>query len=168
VNSNYFLLQLEPLEQRTLLAAVLATVPSQGGPILDSGTDIALAFNADRNEQTLVWPNLVIEGEGPGNSQNGSIQGQKSHDLDGDGERDPGEPGLDGWTIQLFDEQGQLMTSHMTASIDLDGNGQIDPESEKASIALRTSPPAPTPSLRLPRTASSRPTPAETCPLRPQ
>ena len=35
----------------------------------------------------------------------GSIHGQKWHDLNGDGVKDPGEPGLQGWTIFL-DENG--------------------------------------------------------------
>jgi hypothetical protein len=40
----------------------------------------------------------------------GAIRGQKWNDLNGDGVKDPGEPGLEGWTI----------------FIDADGNGQFD------------------------------------------
>ena len=36
-----------------------------------------------------------------GNYQKGTIEGDKFHDLDADGQRDAGEPGLEGWTIAL-------------------------------------------------------------------
>ena len=42
----------------------------------------------------------------------GEIRGSKWHDLDGDGERDDGEPGIEGWTVFL----------------DVDGNGALDPQ----------------------------------------
>ena len=59
------------------------------------------------------------------------IHGQKWNDLDGDGERDAGEPGLNGWVIELFDDRGALVATQTTADIDLDGSGTIDPETER-------------------------------------
>ncbi len=42
-----------------------------------------------------------------------------------------GEPGLDGWTIQLLDDQGTVIAETETTSIDLDRNGAIDPHTER-------------------------------------
>ena len=62
----------------------------------------------------------------------GDIVGSKWHDLDADGVRDPGEPGLDGWTIELVDSQtGQVVATAVTQSVDLDGDGVIDPDTEQ-------------------------------------
>ncbi|RMG54839.1 MAG: hypothetical protein D6723_04090, partial [Acidobacteria bacterium] len=49
----------------------------------------------------------------------GEIHGMKFHDLDGDGVKDPGEPGLQGWTIQLADAQGNVVA---TTTTDAQGN----------------------------------------------
>ena len=51
-----------------------------------------------------------VTGKDFGNFQNVSISGQKFNDLDGDGTKDAGEPGLPDWTIQL----------------DLNNNGSVD------------------------------------------
>lgn len=50
---------------------------------------------------------------------NGEIHGQKFHDLNGNGikDKDPGEPGLAGWTIELEDANGNVQ------SIVTDANG---------------------------------------------
>ncbi|NLE57250.1 MAG: hypothetical protein GX616_02740, partial [Planctomycetes bacterium] len=40
-----------------------------------------------------------------------SIAGAKFHDLNGDGDQDAGEPGLAGWTIQLEDSKGGVITT---------------------------------------------------------
>ncbi len=40
------------------------------------------------------------------NLQVGDISGYKIHDMDGDGVPDEGEPGLSGWTIELWEEDG--------------------------------------------------------------
>ena len=52
----------------------------------------------------------VVTGQDFGNRQS-EIRGPKWNDLNGNGVRDPGEPGLAGWTIYL----------------DTNGNGQLDP-----------------------------------------
>jgi len=47
-------------------------------------------------------------------SQPGAICGVKWHDLNGNGVRDPGEPGLAGWTIEVRDGNGNLVASATT------------------------------------------------------
>jgi Ca2+-binding RTX toxin-like protein len=60
-----------------------------------------------------------------------SIHGQKWHDRNADASRDPGEEGLDGWVIELYDSQGALVQTTLTMSMDLNGDGVIDPMSEQ-------------------------------------
>src|SRR6266699_1179728 len=52
-----------------------------------------------------------------GNFQAGSISGLKYNDLNGNGVKDAGEPGLSGWRIRLFN-QGIEVDSDLT-----DGSG---------------------------------------------
>lgn len=49
---------------------------------------------------TLVGYGTVF-GYGGGNGE-GTISGQKFHDLNNDGDKDPGEPGLSGWEITIY------------------------------------------------------------------
>jgi hypothetical protein len=58
------------------------------------------------------------------------------NDLDGDGVRDPNEPGLDGWTIELLDAQGQVIRTQVTQSADFNGDQAIDPASEQGLYAF--------------------------------
>jgi large repetitive protein len=59
------------------------------------------------------------------------IHGRKFDDLNANGVQDPGEPGLDGWIIELVNPaSGEVVAATVTESIDLDGSGDIDPESE--------------------------------------
>ncbi len=52
----------------------------------------------------------------------GSIAGLKFHDLDADGVFDAGEPGLDGWTIELYNQEpGVGVTPIDTTTTDADG-----------------------------------------------
>jgi len=60
------------------------------------------------------------------------IHGQRFDDLNTNGVRDPGEPGRDGWTVELLDpETDEILETAVTASIDLDGSGWIDPIAEQ-------------------------------------
>jgi len=60
-----------------------------------------------------------------------AIYGQKFHDLDGDRVRQPDEPGLNGWTIELLDAgSGAVVATRLTTDLDLDSDGQIDPATE--------------------------------------
>src|SRR5690606_19487541 len=72
-----------------------------------------------------------------GGGGTGSISGQKFNDLDGDGLRDPNEPGLNGWTIELVSGT-TVIASQATHSIDLDSNGQIDPITETGLFSFDT------------------------------
>ncbi len=62
-----------------------------------------------------------------GNRQLATLSGRVYHDLNVDGERDVGEPYLNGWTVELLDAQGQLIATEQTRDIDLDASGVIDP-----------------------------------------
>ncbi len=50
--------------------------------------------------------------------ETGSIRGTKFNDTNGNGQRDPGEPGLEGWQIILQDTNGKMLTTTTT-----DANG---------------------------------------------
>src|SRR5262249_13798281 len=50
-------------------------------------------------------------------------QGQKFNDLLGDGIKDPGDPGIPNWTINVYDTLGNLVTSMPT---DASGNYSFD------------------------------------------
>ncbi|HDZ21194.1 hypothetical protein LCGC14_0276330 [marine sediment metagenome] len=66
------------------------------------------------------------------------IRGQVWEDLDGDGVRDAGEPGLDGWTVELVDQTARAVVGRTaTASRDLNGDGAIDPETEAGLYSLQ-------------------------------
>ncbi len=72
---------------------------------LAAGQDFAAGFGE------TALPNIA-------NTQLAGIDGYKWNDKDGNGQWDPGEPGLGGWTIQL-QQNGQLVYS--TETVD-DGN----------------------------------------------
>jgi subtilisin-like proprotein convertase family protein/protocatechuate 3,4-dioxygenase beta subunit len=61
-----------------------------------------------------------VSGVDFGNFRLISISGMKFHDLDADGVKDQGEPGLQGWTIQL--DQGANGTVEQSATTDSNGN----------------------------------------------
>ncbi len=49
-----------------------------------------------------------------GNFQNITISGQAYNDLNGNGKEDPGEPGLQDWTIDLLDSSGNIVATTTT------------------------------------------------------
>lgn len=52
------------------------------------------------------------------------VYGQKYHDVNGNGMLDVGETGLNGWEIQLLDEEGRVLDSQITAEhVLVDENG---------------------------------------------
>ena len=59
-----------------------------------------------------------------------AVHGQKWDDLNADGIKDAGEPGLNGWTIEIHDSEGNLVASAVTADMDVDEDGSINPETE--------------------------------------
>ena len=61
----------------------------------------------------------------------GTIEGQVWEDLNGDGFRDPGEDGLNGWTVQLVHRSTQQVAATTeTANYDVNADGTIDPLTE--------------------------------------
>jgi len=61
----------------------------------------------------------------------GSIEGTIWHDLNADGVRDAGEPGLNGRTIEVVNlATGAVVVTQATSSVDVNGDGAIDPETE--------------------------------------
>ncbi|MBC8873188.1 MAG: VCBS repeat-containing protein, partial [Planctomycetes bacterium] len=88
-------------------------------PLNSSGTP-QQTQTVDGYQDALVWKLVQAR-----------IHGQKFENVDGDGERDPGEPGLDGWTVELIDTaSGLVVATQVTHSTDLDNSGAIDPETE--------------------------------------
>ncbi|MCA9212653.1 MAG: proprotein convertase P-domain-containing protein, partial [Planctomycetales bacterium] len=83
------------------------------------------------HEVTLDHPGDV-KGYDFGNAKAGSssIHGQKWNDINGDGKRQEREFGIDGWVIKLYDDNGNVVATNGTMSMDLDGDGQIDPFTE--------------------------------------
>jgi len=65
-----------------------------------------------------------------GNYRVGSIAGQVFEDLDGDGQRDPGEGGIDGWRVELVDDAGGVLATAVSFSHDVNDDGTIDPVGE--------------------------------------
>jgi len=71
-----------------------------------------------------------IDGLHFGNIEQNVISGQVYDDLNGDGYRQPGEPTIAGWTVELVDSTGQVITTAVTGDVDLNGDGAIDPADE--------------------------------------
>jgi hypothetical protein len=62
-----------------------------------------------------------------------TLSGSVFEDLDADGFRDVGEPGIDGWNVVLRATNGDVLAEQTTSSVDRDGDGAIDPVSEVGS-----------------------------------
>lgn len=58
------------------------------------------------------------------------ITGRKFNDVDNDGERDFSERWLNGFTVEIRDLESNAIISTTTGNVDLNGDGQIDPETE--------------------------------------
>ncbi|MCA9051165.1 MAG: hypothetical protein KDA89_20655, partial [Planctomycetaceae bacterium] len=66
----------------------------------------------------------------------GGLRGQKWHDRNGNGVREPEEPGLNGWMILLLDEDNNVVASDITHDMDLNDDQQIDPITESGWYSL--------------------------------
>ena len=86
-----------------------------------------------RSRIVLVSTLLVILAAGlASQGPDGEISGICWHDLNGDGVRDPAEPGLNGWTVVLLDPAThQVIETCRTRTVDLNGDGVKDPSSER-------------------------------------
>jgi hypothetical protein len=89
--------------------------------------------------QTTANPALIVAASGQdvtdvdfGNFQLAELQGQKFEDLNANGQRDAGEVGIDGWTIELVDRAtGQVVGVQQTTGADRNNDGLIDPATER-------------------------------------
>ena len=83
---------------------------------LQAGELVALPGQAHLNEhqvEVVVGEQLMF-----GNAvRNSAIHGRKFEDLNANGEFDPGEPGLGGWTIVLFDGNGKVVQERTLKSV---------------------------------------------------
>lgn len=70
------------------------------------------------------------------NGDNGTARIRKFNDLNGDGQRSNDEPWLNGWTIQLLGTNGQVVAEGVTADVDLNEDGEIDPATERGWALL--------------------------------
>ena len=73
---------------------------------------------------------VVLNGKIGERFQPGEITGRKFEDSDGDGSADLLERGVNGWEMQLLDQDGNVLDTQMTKSVDLNGDLTIDPVTE--------------------------------------
>jgi hypothetical protein len=125
----------------------LNLVSAPSGASLDAGTG---AFSWQAPQGATGWSAVIIRQEHTGGTVDVirrylfsqadrlvSIQGRLFDDLDADGQSDPGEPGLNGWTVRLKDAStGATLATQVTQDMDLDGNGIIDPQTERGLYAF--------------------------------
>lgn len=102
--------------------------------IYDVTANVADGFNGSASQAITITVTDVVE------NSTGIIEGRKFNDLDGDGTRDSAEPFLNGWTIQLVDAAGNIVQEQVTADVDLNGDGQIDPETEVGRYEFTAAP----------------------------
>jgi hypothetical protein len=93
------------------------TIEIDVGPRTRAPVKVTLASGAQRTGVNFA------------SSRTGSITGRFFTDVNGDGRQDPGEPGVDGQDVVLT-YKGTFVGFDKTRSIDLDGNGTIDPATE--------------------------------------
>ena len=86
--------------------------------------EVAVLTGGSNGAHTVVLASgQTVTGLDFGNAQSGEICGTKFNDLDGDGVRDAGEPGLAGWTIYLdSDNDGVLDAGEPTQITDASGH----------------------------------------------
>jgi uncharacterized repeat protein (TIGR01451 family) len=113
-----------------------------------SGLFLGATVDADDDGQrgpTAIGDDLASAPAGDGllfASPLAAIHGQKFADLNADGRRDPEEPGLNGFLIDLFDASGSaLLATATTADVELDGVPGIDPVTESGVYLLSDLPP---------------------------
>ncbi|MCA9038280.1 MAG: hypothetical protein KDA91_24310, partial [Planctomycetaceae bacterium] len=73
-----------------------------------------------------------------GSTPIGAVSGRKWHDLNGNGQQEGNEPGLNGWTIFLEDENGQVIATTSTMDRDLNHDSVIDPVTESGWYTFDT------------------------------
>ncbi|MCR9199684.1 MAG: hypothetical protein NXI04_13645 [Planctomycetaceae bacterium] len=81
---------------------------------------------------------VIEDNEGQGESA--TIEGRKWNDSNGNGQLDPGEGFLNGWTIQLYNADGVNIGTTVTADRDLNNDNQIDSATEVGWYSFTVSP----------------------------
>ncbi|MFO0867384.1 MAG: GEVED domain-containing protein [Pirellulales bacterium] len=71
----------------------------------------------------------------------GRVSGQKFDDSNGNGQRDAGEVGLNGWLIVASDSSGTILDTQVTQDRDLNGDHSIDPATERGWYEFPALPP---------------------------
>jgi uncharacterized delta-60 repeat protein len=79
-----------------------------------TGNRLVVSFVDNGRGDDDPTPGRIRDPGGPAILSAGSIRGQAFHDLDRDGEHDDSDPGLEGWTIQLLGELGNLVATTQT------------------------------------------------------
>jgi len=122
------------------LQSVVHAAPAASGDVFEMVGTVDLytgvppnVFPTGRSISSLkIYPDPLL----------GSIRGQKWNDIDGDGERDPGENGVDGWVITLRDATNDVpIDGQKTYSKDINGDGRIDPRTEQGLFHFQNVPP---------------------------
>ncbi|HEV8117723.1 MAG TPA: SdrD B-like domain-containing protein [Thermoanaerobaculia bacterium] len=108
-SGNFSFLGLQPgtyTMSETVPSGFVQTAPASPGTF-------SISVAPAQNATGFLFGNQA-QGQGP----NASISGTKFNDVNGNGVRDPGEPGITGVTIQLRNAQGQVTTQTTTAAGD--------------------------------------------------
>jgi subtilisin-like proprotein convertase family protein/Ca2+-binding RTX toxin-like protein len=72
-----------------------------------------------------------------GSFRPGQIEGQVFFDRDGDGQRDPDEPGRSGTRVQLLDTDGEVVDTVITRTENRDNDPAIDPSTEQGLYSFQ-------------------------------
>ncbi|GAB5518540.1 MAG: hypothetical protein RhofKO_07910 [Rhodothermales bacterium] len=88
---------------------------------------------ATGSQPRILFGNTPVQGEG--------LEGTKFWDLNGDGIRSANEPGLDGFTFELVNTDGQVVSTATSARSDRNDDGSIDLQTEAGRFTFGNVPP---------------------------
>ncbi|MEZ6190394.1 MAG: SdrD B-like domain-containing protein [Phycisphaerales bacterium] len=120
-NGAYWFTDLDPgtyIVSEVMQSGWFQTTPGGGG-----------TYTLNLNDGDIVTG--IDFGNAQGVENPGSIHGQKWEDLIGVGDRTPNSPGVNGITIELYDDQNNLVATQVTMSMDLNNDSLIDPVTEQ-------------------------------------
>lgn len=110
-------------------------VPLANSPLVDAGDPTSTQTTEQRGGERIVDGDrdgtATIDIGATEFSPLSSISGQIVFDTNQNATADADEFGLNGWTVELLDrESGQIVETITTFSIDVDGDGTVDPQTE--------------------------------------
>ena len=114
-------------------------VPLPNSPLIDAGT---VTYGLEQRGQTRIADGnrdgiAAIDMGATEFIPKAQVSGQVVRDLNADDVRDVDEPGLDGWTVSLYETGGaDPIAQTITFSVDLDSNGIIEPATESGHYEL--------------------------------